>query len=230
VTVRISKTDTIAGLPAELARTIVRQFKGGYLIPEAIADLLEGTGLEPGPVFAGLEKAGFLKGKLVRHGEEVWWETTIQGNALAMASLGKPIKRTTADRLVAGLLDRARDYNADPGKPMFINTLTVFGSYLRPEVDPVGDIDIELTYGSRITNQKVLSAYTKASGRSFGTYLDELLWPQAELLLYLKNKSAFINITTEDVSKITSQFETIYSINDDPQAVPAPVDAVLIGR
>ena len=49
---------------------------------------------------------------------------------------------------------------------MFINTLRVFGSYLSPEIDPLGDVDIELTYGRRITDQKALADYTRASGRS----------------------------------------------------------------
>ena len=43
--------------------------------------------------------------------------------------------------------DALAAYNADPGKPMFINTLRLFGSYLSPEIDPIGDVDIELTYG-----------------------------------------------------------------------------------
>lgn len=65
---------------------------------------------------------------------DVWWDTTIEGNALTMASFGKPISRKTADRLVSGLLERAHAYNADPDKPLFINALKVFGSYLSPEM------------------------------------------------------------------------------------------------
>jgi predicted nucleotidyltransferase len=83
-----------------------------------------------------------------------------------MASFGRPISRKTADRLVIELLQRARAYNADPSKPMFIDTLRVFGSYLDPDIDPVGDIDIELTYGRRIKDVAALRAYSRASGRS----------------------------------------------------------------
>jgi hypothetical protein len=227
---RVSKNDAIAGLPAELARAIVRKFRGRQMVAEAVADLLEGTGFELEAVLAGLEAAGYMKKVRVDNDGDVWWDTTIQGNALAMASFGKPISRKTADRLVSELLERARDYNADQGKPMFINTLRVFGSYLSPEIDPIGDVDIELTYGRRITDQKALSNYTRASGRSFGTYIDQALWPQTELFLHLRKRSAFINITLEDITGITDQFETIYSIGGDPQAVPPPADSSLIGR
>ncbi len=221
---RVAKTDTIGGLPAELARSIVRKFRGREMIAEVVADLIEGTGLEPEAVLAGLEAAGYMEKVRVDNDGDVWWDTTVQGNALAMASFGKPISRTTADRLVSGLLERAYAYNADPDKPLFINTLRVFGSYLSPEIDPLGDVDIELTYGRRITDRRALSDYTRASGRSFNTYMDQLLWPQTELVLHLKKRSAFINITLEGITRITDKFDTIYSIDSDPQAAPPPAD------
>lgn len=227
---RVSKTDSIAGLPAALARAIARKFRGREGVSEVAADLLNGTEFELGAVFAGLETAGYLEKVRVDDDGDVWWDTTIQGNALAMASFGKPISRKTADRLVAELLERARDYNAGPGNPMFINTLRVFGSYLSPEIDPLGDVDIELTYGRRITDQKALADYTRASGRSFNTYVDQLLWPQTELFLHLKKRSSFINITLEDITRLTDRFETIYSIDADPQALRPPADSALIGR
>jgi hypothetical protein len=147
-----------------------------------------------------------------------------------MASFGKPISRKTADRLVSGLLERTQAYNADPDKPMFIDSLRVFGSYLSPEIDPIGDVDVELTYGRRITDRNALANYTRASGRSFGTYVDQVFWPQTELFLHLKKRSSFINITLEDITRITDRFETIYSIDADPRAVPPPPDRSLIGR
>jgi hypothetical protein len=125
-----------------------------------------GTGFELDAVFADLESAGYLEKIRTDRQGDVWWDTTILGNALAMASFGRPISRKTADRLVIELLQRARAYNADPSKPMFIDTLRVFGSYLDPDIDPVGDIDIELAYGRRIKDVAALRAYSRASGRS----------------------------------------------------------------
>ena len=212
-----------------MARSIVRKFRGRE-VADVVADLIEGTGLEPEAVIVGLEAAGYMEKVRVDDDGDVWWDTTIQGNALAMASFGKPISRRTADRLVAGLVERAQAYNGDPGKPLFIGTLRVFGSYLSPDVDPLGDVDIELTYGRRITGHTALADYTKASARSFGTYFDQLMWPQTELVRHLKKRSAFINITLEDITRITDTFEILYSIDADPGAVPPPADRTLIGR
>ena len=101
------------------------------------------------------------------------------------------------------MLDRARAYNADPAKPLFIDKLRVFGSYINPEIDPLGDVDLELSYGRRTTNPQLVADYAKASGRSFNTYVDRLLWPYTELVQHLKQRSAFINITTEDIARLT---------------------------
>jgi hypothetical protein len=49
--VRVSKTDVIAGLPAELARAIVRKFRGRQMVAEIAEDLLAGTGFELDAVF-----------------------------------------------------------------------------------------------------------------------------------------------------------------------------------
>lgn len=227
---RVVKTDTVAVLPAVLTRSIVRKFRGREMVAEAVADLLEGTGYEYEAVLAELEAAGYMEKVRVDTQGDVWWDSTIQGNALAMASFGKPISRKTADRLVAGLVERAHTYNGDPGKPLFIGTLRVFGSYLSPGIDPLGDVDLELTYGRKITDRQALSDYTKATGRSFNTYMDQLMWPQTELVRHLKKRSASINITLEDITRITDTFDTIYSIDADPGAVPPPADRSLIGR
>lgn len=227
---RVAKTDIIAGLPAELARSIVRKFRGREMIAEILSGSLESTGLSPETVLAGLETAGYMKKVRVDDDGDIWWDTTIQGNALAMASFGRPISRKTAHLLVSGLLERAKGYNADPDKPLFLNTLRVFGSYLNPEIDPLGDVDIELTYGRRITDQRALSEYARAEGRSFNTYMDELRWPQTELVQHLKKRSAFISITLEDITRITDRFETLYSIDADSEAVPPPADRSIVGR
>lgn len=75
-----------------------------------------------------------------------------------------------------------------------------------------------------------LSDYTKATGRSFNTYMDQLMWPQTERVRHLKKRSASINITLEDITRITDTFDTIYSIDADLGAVPPPADRSLIGR
>ena len=50
-----------------------------------------------------------------------------------MSSFGKPI------------LEGAREHNADTNKPLYIDRLGIFGSYVNPKIDPLGDVDVELS-------------------------------------------------------------------------------------
>lgn len=219
---RVARTDVIAGLPADLARKVVRLFRGREVAAAAAEGVFDGTGIAAERAFADLEAAGYLEKTGTDQDGYDWWTTTIHGNALAMASFGRPISRRTADRLVSGLIERAHSYNADPGRLLFIHRLRLFGSYLDPSVDPVGDVDVELVYGRRNNDPRAAADYAAASGRTFSTYLEKLTWPVTELVQQLKNRSAFISITTEDVSLITDRTETIYLISEDASAVPLP--------
>lgn len=146
-----------------------------------------------------------------------------------MAGFGKPITRKTADRLVAGVLERARSYNSDPTKPLAITRLRAFGSYLNPRIDPLGDVDIELLTARRPGYDPF--GYGKASGRKFNTFMDHLLWADTEVARHLANRSAAINISTEDVDHIGAETRIIYSVMDDPTARPMhlPPEAATTG-
>jgi hypothetical protein len=44
--------------------------------------------------------------------------------------------------------------------------------------------------------------------------------------MILKNRSSAISITEEDIRRLTERFEVVYVVADDPEAIPAPGDAV----
>ncbi|MEV7475289.1 hypothetical protein AB0N33_16435 [Pseudarthrobacter oxydans] len=222
---RLVKTDVIAGLPAPAARAFLRQTRLADFEQEWALSLLASLGAaSPHSTLRGLEDAGYIERAGHSHGNHRWWVTTTLGNALAMASFGKPITRKTADRLVAEIIERAKAYNADPTKPCFVQRLRVFGSYLDATVDPLGDVDVELVLGQRITDPQELLRYGTASGRSFPSFTDHLLWPRQEAVLILKNRSTAINITMEDIDQLTNKAEIIFSIAiDEPDTPPPPL-------
>ena len=85
------------------------------------------------------------------------------------------------------MLDRAREYNVDAARPLYVERLRIFGSYLNPAIDPLGDVDVELSIGQRTRDQEKISAYTRSSGRTFRSFWAEATWPQTELVQILKN-------------------------------------------
>jgi predicted nucleotidyltransferase len=227
---RVSKDDVICGLPAPAARQLMRAYFDDH--SAAVAAEILGLGRAAArDQLRVLEAAGYVRlvEKEAALADERW-VTTVQGNALAQASFGKPISRATASRHLSEVVERARAYNADPRYLLTIAEITVFGSYLEPTADRLGDLDLAITTVRRETNgdrhvDRVL-AYTHASGRSFGTFVDRLFWPSRELRMILKNRSPAISITNEDISKLTDRFEIVYTVGDDPDAIPPPPDAM----
>jgi predicted nucleotidyltransferase len=159
--------------------------------------------------------------------DDDWWETTIKGSALAQARFSKPISRATATRLLGEVIERARTYNSDPKRLLTVSRIEVFGSFLDPSADRLGDLDIAVSTVRRETDGRrfidSVLTYTRESGRRFGTYSERLGWPERELRMFLKNRSTAVSITDEDVSAITNRFEVVYATEDDLGAIaPQP--------
>jgi hypothetical protein len=111
-----------------------------------------------------------------------------------MANFGKPIRRRTADRLVAGMVARAGEHNTDSNKMLYVERIRVSEPYLYPHVDPLGDVDVELSFGIRTRDQKTISAYTRASGMTFRSFMEETSWPHLDLMQHLKNRSTAVSL------------------------------------
>jgi predicted nucleotidyltransferase len=217
--VRIQKTDIIAGLPASVARDAVRIFAGSATPARSVALVLAKLGREDiDAVVTELNREGFVEPSAGRTDDDPWWVTTIKGNALAMASFGRPISRRTADRLLLELLDRVHSLNADQHQLFSADRVRIFGSYLDKSVDPLGDLDVEVTLARRVSVQE-LSDYGRASGKRFGTHLSQLTWAEREFVQKLRASTAAINITREDVSAFTDRTQTVYERSQDPDAV-----------
>lgn len=227
---RVSKNDTICGLAAPAARQLMRAYFDDRPV-EVACDILGVSQDAARDQMRAFEAAGYVEPGGLAHGAgDDWWATTVKGNALANASFGKPISRATATRLLGQVIERARAYNADPARLLTVTEIVVFGSYLDPAVDLLGDLDLAVSTARRDTDgqrhvDKVLE-YARASGRSFSAFHDELFWPARELRMILKNRSSAISITDEDIRKLTERIEVVYVVADDPGAIPLPADAV----
>jgi predicted nucleotidyltransferase len=220
---RVSKNDSICGLAAPTARKLMRAYYTEHPVEVASGILGTSQGAARDQMHA-FEAAGYIvRTELAGAAGEEWWATTVKGNALANASFGRPVSRATATRLLAEVIERARSYNAEPARLLTITEIAVFGSYLDPAADPLGDLDLAVSTVRRDTGReryvdKVLE-YAGNSGRSFGTFHDRLFWPGRELRMILKNRSSAISITDEDIRELTDRFEVAYTVRDDPDAI-----------
>src|ERR1035438_3729385 len=102
---RVSKNDVICGLPAPMARRLMREYRDEH--PVGVACDVLGLGRKA----AREQLRAFEAGGYVERSErsstagDDWWVTTIRGNELAQTSFGKPISRATAARHLAGVVE-----------------------------------------------------------------------------------------------------------------------------
>lgn len=204
---QLKKTDVVAGMPAELARRIVREFRDQPRVGEVARRALKDQSYELATVIDRLVAEGYLAVDEVDEDGDRWLFATPRGNALAMARFAT-IRRETADRLVAQLIERAGAYNADPEKPLLVRRLIVFGSYLSDDAERLGDVDVYVEIERRHEFNPV--AYAYATDRSFGSFSEVLGWARRELALHLRGRNAALSLTTQHPRELGAPFEVIF--------------------
>lgn len=226
---RVSKDDTFCGVSAPVARQLMRVFWRPKPT-EVACDVLNANVDEARERLRSFEAEGYVQRVSP---DDDWWETTIKGSALAQARFSKPISRATATRLLGDVVERARTYNSDPNRLLTVSRIEVFGSFLDPSADRLGDLDIAVSTVRRETDGRrfvdCVLAYTRESGRHFGTYSERLCWPEQELRMFLRNRSTAVSITNEDVSAITNRFQVVYAAEDDADTI-APQPSLRLGN
>lgn len=199
------------------------------MVTEIVADLVEGTGFEHEAVLAGLEAAGYKEKVRVGNDDDIWWDTTIQAMLWRGQASGSRSAEKTADRLVSGLLEGAQTYNAGPDKPLFINALRVFGSYLSPKIDPW----VTSTSSSRMAEGSPTRRRCRGLHQSQRAVVQHVHGPAAvaaDRTRPAPEEALSVHQYHACITMITDRSDTLYSIDADPQAVPAPADRTLIGR
>lgn len=216
---RLQKGVPVGGVDPDLARQIARACHDRWSSAEALAIRLD-MPVEPlRPMLEQLTDAGYLERRDTGSGSggPDEWNTTLAGGALTMASFLKPIGRARAEELLRGVVDRAVAYNADTTTPYVITRLVVFGSYLRDDVSHLGDLDLGVSYAERgpdSASPAVLLDYSRRSGRRFRTFLEALGWAQMEIPRMLRNRSGYINVHTEDVTRFTDDWRVVYTAEE----------------
>ncbi|MDQ6613288.1 MAG: hypothetical protein M3083_00595, partial [Actinomycetota bacterium] len=150
--------------------------------------------------------------------------TTVAGNALAMATARKPVLRRSADQAVVDLVARAKAINDDDGYLFWVDWLELFGSYLNPDVERLGDVDVYYRLARRyegdeytvMARQRCRQA--EHSGRSFPTFTAELLWPETEVMRALLGRSAIISLVATPPAQLGAPSRLLFSRPRPPVA------------
>ncbi|MFF5083860.1 hypothetical protein ACFY36_42990 [Actinoplanes sp. NPDC000266] len=225
---RVAKTDVIAGLDAVTARDLARKLFRHEAFPIEVMARYRGCGqAEARDLLAALAEEGYVEPdpRSVNDTGQ-WWRTTVKGNALAQAGFGRPVSRAKAEELLAGVLARARAYNADPARLYAIASITVFGSYLDSAADRLGDVDLKVDVVPRGNGEEFFRKVRKQgyeNAAASASFMDELHWSSREPMKLLRNRSAYINLTDEDITALTDRYRVVYELATDPAAIQLDV-------
>jgi predicted nucleotidyltransferase len=215
--VRIEKGDKLAGVPIEKVRELLRRCVGivfpvNYLVAE--------LGISVGKarrVAKALLQAGYVR-EVTRHGERArYFERTLDGSRLAAATMAAPLRRPTVERLLEALVERARKINADDAYAFRVARILLFGSAMT-EVARPNDVDVAVLLSKRFADEAVQERVEKIRrraawerGKRFRNMVDEIFWPQTEVLLALRQRSRGLSFSDGDApSRLGTTSEVIF--------------------
>lgn len=207
---RLDPNDKVAGYPARQARDYI----GKHRYERADND---------DPLALALASEGYLEPHYLGDNRQYGWRATLKGGSLGSANFTKPISRATADRIVRETIARAEAVNADQERYLYVVTrLRVFGSYLDPAVDPLGDVDmaIEVADGQRLAAARADDSHTAfahlcqehsfAFGPKSLDFYGTLTWPRHQAMQAVRGRSTALSLTDEDPTQYTDRVQTIY--------------------
>jgi hypothetical protein len=214
---RIAKDQIVAGYPALTVRTFLRRCRFFTIVAETAAHALKTDDREATGFLRQLASLG-----LIRDAEdtppdaEEAYEITTLGHAFANASAAKPVFRKTAEAALERFVERLHTVNASPEYVYRVESAVLFGSMLSA-VDRLGDVDIAIELQPKIADKAVFQRMcvvrqraAEEQGRYFSSAFDWVMWPRAEVLLFLKARSRTLSLHEWD--QVTRMADVRYRV------------------
>lgn len=211
---KIDKKTLICGIPI----IKIREFMRRYRTPESfslqtIMEYFELTAPSGTSLLNELLNSGYAECV-----NTYKYKVTIKGNSLAQVKFVKRMDKAKADKVFNEFMKRVSEINEDESSIYRVSKLYLFGSYLNPEAEDYGDIDIAYELEHKINDdKKFLEASqriidnAKAYGKVFSSFLDEVCYPENLILRYLKNRSPYISLhRMEDIKTLSAPHKQIY--------------------
>ncbi|MBX2840492.1 MAG: nucleotidyltransferase domain-containing protein [Flammeovirgaceae bacterium] len=204
----IDSKQKLFGFPTLTIRNLLRKISQTDRTIESIADIVNTDIPDATKLVNNLISENYIIS--ISRKSKTYFQTTIKGNSYAMATASKPIKRTTAKKLLEGFLERVHQVNSDDYYLYRVMKVMLFGSYLSNK-ETISDIDIAILLEHKhkikeFTKLDLERAHqAKLKGRRFNNFVEEYAWAREEVLLFLKNRKRSISIHIYDVDGIFQQ-------------------------
>ena len=151
------------------------------------------------------------------HARGTYYRVSDAGTRFTNASMLKRVDRTRVDKLLAGLLERVQEINANNDLCCFVNEIRLFGSAVDTEAESFSDVDICYVLARRKTPPQYKKwtdwsiARAKLSGRKSLQFLNMLYYGNTEVMRMIKNGSPYLSLhSLEDVVGIGADSTRLY--------------------
>jgi hypothetical protein len=232
----ISRDQTIAGQPATQVREVMRLLRErGY----TVLGLAEETGRSEGET-RGLVDDLVAEGLLeraerampvvtgtgetaARFDELIVFATTIAGNALAKARIGKRMARKEARELLQGVIDRAAAVNGSDDWLHWVREVVLYGSLASDGDEPVGDVDVAAVLEPRFDDAEYGTRQERMiveDGARPGTITEVITFAHAKLLRHLRGRSPRVDLVDYGAGESLppgAQSKLVYSLDTAPK-------------
>ncbi len=221
----INPRSLIADIPAKRVRDFLRSASDFEWSPPFVAQRLRISDEAAEQLVAELQRLGYVEPVSDPQGNNRF-RRTLNGSSFALASAARPITRRTADRKLREILERVRRVNDSDYYLYRVQRVLVFGSYLTGE-EILNDVDVAVELvpreqdpdKQRELGQRRISEVLKA-GRQFSNYVEQLFWPETEVMLFLKSRSRGISLhTTRDAILNTAKSAIVFEDKPNVGAV-----------
>jgi hypothetical protein len=222
----LDRTTVIAGLPIKTVRDAIREMKRhdnndyGWTV-EKLGTHLKISATHAEWLCETLREQGVLKRAPqpdTRWSERgIYYRVSDSGTRFINASMLKRIDRARVDKLLAGLLERVKEVNANNDLCCFVNEIRLFGSAIDANAESFSDVDICYVLARRKTPPKYKEwtdwsiARAEQSGRKGLQFLSMLYYGDAEVMRILKNGSPYLSLhDLDDVVGIGADSTRLY--------------------
>lgn len=222
----LDRTVKLVGVPIKIVRDAIREMdrhgsnEHGWTV-ETLGAYLKISATHAELVCEALRAQGILERApqpdMRRHSRGMYYRLGRIGTRFTNASMLKRIDRPRVDTLLADLLRRVNEINANGDLCCFVNELRVFGSVADVKAESFSDVDVGyvLERRKRPAQYKEWTAWSiaraKQSGRQGLQYLEELFYGETEVKRALKSRSPYISLhSLDDVVGIGAQSVRLY--------------------
>ena len=191
---RIESRQMIARFPAVQIRRLMRETVGRSISLRWIREVLQCSESTAATVLVDLQREGLV----VQVEDHL--EPSLKGSALAQATAAKPLVRITAERLISGVVERARLINADDDWAYRVSMLVVFGSFVGGAERP-NDVDVACRLKPRWqgpSQEEAEQLSRAARDHRFRNTWECVAWPKLEVLRFLKSRSRGLSVQELD--------------------------------